>query len=116
MAAATARPIPVVNNVMTDEDLDNLRTDGKVRTIFMQGVIMLKKLRADLLFLQHSGKLVPVSVVKTHKLLTDKHSVSLNTISVLSPCNYTFIFCSFKLTFSCSINNVKFTTCCPSCE
>ena len=36
MAAATARPIPVVNNVMTDEDLDNLRTDGKVRTIFMQ--------------------------------------------------------------------------------
>ena len=36
MAAATARPIPVVNNVMTDEDFDNLRTEGKVRTFFMQ--------------------------------------------------------------------------------
>ena len=83
MAAATARPIPVVNNVMTDEDLDNLRTDGKVRTIFMQRCYYnRKKLRDDLLFLQHSGKLVPVSVVKTHKLLTDKHSVSLNTISI----------------------------------
>ena len=30
----------------------------------------------DLSFSQHSGKLVPVSVIKTHKLLTDKHSVS----------------------------------------
>ena len=85
MAAATARPIPVVNNVMTDEDLDNLRTDGKVRTIFMQRCYYnRKKLRDDLLFLQHSGKLVPVSVVKTHKLLTDKHSVSLNTSSVFN--------------------------------
>ncbi|XP_068670684.1 cilia- and flagella-associated protein 69-like [Montipora foliosa] len=51
MATATAGPIPVVNNVITDEDFDNLRNDGK-----------------------HSAKLVPVSVVKTHKLLTDKHS------------------------------------------
>ena len=43
MAAATARPIPVVNNVMTDEDLDNLRTDGKVRTIFMQRCYYIRK-------------------------------------------------------------------------
>ncbi|XP_027048393.1 cilia- and flagella-associated protein 69-like [Pocillopora damicornis] len=54
MAAATARQIPVVNNVITDEDLDNFRTEGK-----------------------HSGRLVPVSVIKTHKLLTDKHSREL---------------------------------------
>lgn len=53
MAAATARQIPVVNNVITDEDLNNFRTEGK------------------------SGRLVPVSVVKTHKLLTDKHSREL---------------------------------------
>ena len=33
MAAATARQIPVVNNVITDEDLDNFRTEGKVSTL-----------------------------------------------------------------------------------
>ena len=31
MATATAGPIPVVNNVITDEDFDSLRNDGKVR-------------------------------------------------------------------------------------
>lgn len=35
MAAATAGSIPVVNNVITDEDVDNLRTEGKVTMIFM---------------------------------------------------------------------------------
>ena len=70
MAAATARQIPVVNNVITDEDLDNFRTEGKV------SMLELKKVQSKLLFLQHSGRLVPVSVIKTHKLLTDKHSVS----------------------------------------
>ncbi|KAM7433104.1 hypothetical protein ABFA07_016561 [Porites harrisoni] len=70
MAAATARPIPVVNNVMTDEDLDNLRTDGK-----------------------HSGKLVPVSVVKTHKLLTDKHSNELVDRHVRAVHRLTKYFC-----------------------
>ncbi|XP_029179463.2 cilia- and flagella-associated protein 69-like [Acropora millepora] len=53
-ATATAGPIPLVNNVVTDEDFENLRADGK-----------------------NSGKLVPVSVFKTHKLLTDKHSKQL---------------------------------------
>ena len=77
MAAATARPIPVVNNVITDEDVDNLRTEGKVTTIFMSRSYLIgKKCEINRCFLQHSGKLVPVSVVKTHKLLTDKHSVS----------------------------------------
>ena len=36
MAAATARQIPVVNNVITDEDFENLRTEGKVRKYLMQ--------------------------------------------------------------------------------
>lgn len=35
MAAATARQIPVVNNVITDEDLDNFRTEGKVSMLEM---------------------------------------------------------------------------------
>ena len=74
MAAATARQIPVVNNVITDEDLDNFRTEGKV------SMLELKKVQSKLLFLQHSGRLVPVSVIKTHKLLTDKHSVSPRTL------------------------------------
>ena len=36
MAAATARQIPVVNNVITDEDLDNFRTEGKVSMLEME--------------------------------------------------------------------------------
>ena len=36
MAAATARQIPVVNNVITDEDFEKLRTEGKVRKHLMQ--------------------------------------------------------------------------------
>lgn len=36
MAAATARQIPVVNNVITDEDFEKLRTEGKVRKYLMQ--------------------------------------------------------------------------------
>lgn len=37
MAAATARQqIPVVNNVITDEDMDNVRTEGKVRKYLLQ--------------------------------------------------------------------------------
>lgn len=35
MAAATARQIPVVNNVITDEDLDNFRSEGKVSMLEM---------------------------------------------------------------------------------
>ena len=35
MAAATARQNPVVNNVITDEDLDNFRTEGKVSMLEM---------------------------------------------------------------------------------
>lgn len=82
MAAATAKPIPVVNNVITDEDLDNFRTEGKVRTFSIQtGGLCGKKGEINCLFLQHSGKLVPVSVIKTHKLLTDKHSVSEKLVS-----------------------------------
>ena len=38
MAAATARQIPVVNNVITDEDFDNLRTEGKVSIFVMQKI------------------------------------------------------------------------------
>lgn len=70
MAAATAKPIPVVNNVITDEDLDNFRTEGK-----------------------HSGKLVPVSVIKTHKLLTDKHSKELVDRHVRAIHRLTKYFC-----------------------
>ena len=77
MAAATARQIPVVNNVITDEDFEPLRTEGKVRRNLMQrGYLIGKNSEITYCFLQHSGKLVPVSVLKTHKLLTDKHSVS----------------------------------------
>lgn len=77
MAAATARQIPVVNNVITDEDFENLRTEGKVRKYLMQRSYLIGKNREVTCFFfpQHSGKLVPVSVLKTHKLLTDKHSV-----------------------------------------
>ena len=78
MAAATARQIPVVNNVITDEDFEKLRTEGKVRKHLIQrGYMLGKQRKITCCFLQHnSGKLVPVSVLKTHKLLTDKHSVS----------------------------------------
>ncbi|KAJ7389807.1 hypothetical protein OS493_028775 [Desmophyllum pertusum] len=70
MAAATARQIPVVNNVITDEDFENLRTEGK-----------------------HSGKLLPVSVLKTHKLLTDKHSKQLVDRHVRAIHRLTKYFC-----------------------
>ena len=43
MAAATARPIPVVNNVITDEDFDNLQTEGKVRTFLVQRGYIIRK-------------------------------------------------------------------------
>ncbi|XP_078375930.1 cilia- and flagella-associated protein 69-like [Oculina patagonica] len=70
MAAATARQIPVVNNVITDEDLENFKPEGK-----------------------HSGKLVPVSVLKTHKLLTDKHSKELVDRHVRAIHRLTKYFC-----------------------
>lgn len=43
MAAATARPIPVVNNVITDEDFEKLRTEGKVRKCLMQRAYLVGK-------------------------------------------------------------------------
>lgn len=43
MAAATARQIPVVNNVITDEDFEKLRTEGKVRQYLMQRSYMVGK-------------------------------------------------------------------------
>ena len=36
MATATAGPIPLVNNVVTDEDFENLRAEGKVTLLIIQ--------------------------------------------------------------------------------
>lgn len=84
MAAATARQIPVVNNVITDEDFENLRTEGKVSTFLMQSRSPVEKHCEITCYLpQHSGKLLPVSVLKTHKLLTDKHSVSPRRLFII---------------------------------
>ena len=43
MAAATARQIPVVNNVITDEDFEKLRAEGKVKKYLIQKVYMVGK-------------------------------------------------------------------------
>ena len=43
------------------------------------------------LSLQQSGRLVPVSVYKTHKLLSDKHSVSLLSLVYLFKLGPSFI-------------------------
>ena len=41
MATATAGPIPLVNNVVTDEDFENLRADGKVTSLIIQRIELL---------------------------------------------------------------------------
>lgn len=40
-ATATAGPIPLVNNVVTDEDFENLRADGKVTSLIIQRIELL---------------------------------------------------------------------------
>lgn len=41
MATAMAGPIPLVNNVVTDEDFENLRADGKVTSLINQRIELL---------------------------------------------------------------------------
>ena len=74
MATGTLQPrIPVVNNVVSDEQLDGPRNVGLVRmNQYLSFPLWASKRPSYFVFMQ--GK--PVSVAKVHRLLTDKHSVS----------------------------------------